>query len=540
MKFKLFIFISLLLVFPLFSEKLTEEEQYEMTVKAMKYEEEGHYREALTLYLNLHESDPLNRALMNQIGYLYYKLGDLPRAKSYFYLTLKWYGDDVDARIWLGFLYYEEKNYQKAREFIEPIAICYPTDIKTNILYAKIQMALKDLEGARKTLEGCIKRDKEDIKAHELLGEVALLQGKYHEAFCEYKESWTLSKHENRYLDGMIGVRDLTRIAIKTYTSYTREREIDLVSGDYTNKMNVWYNNLELSLPFPDGFRFYVNSSYNPEQQFNVPEGLNNYNVNKYAAAAGMEYRYFDHVYLKLESDQKWGHGKGGAIFPFSSEFLWQPKMELGLAIPSVTYAAKGYKESFIARNFDSVTSYFAVKRGVMNEFTFRLFKDITQLGIKGSTNLITAQNTNRLRNFSFFFVQKINPLPIKARLSYSYLWGSYDNVNEDYFSYRARYRHKASFQIYKPWGERHLLSLRYSYKWQKLRDFTNIAEMITPVNPLPPQILPSNIMHANELEFTAQFSIQEHFTLEGACLYYHDTNHYQILNGRFSLNFYF
>ena len=530
----------LIIIFLLASPLLRAEES-DMAAQAMEYDQKGDYRKALCLYLKLHAAEPLDRTYMNEIGYLYYKLGNMAKAKEYFFLTLRWYGDDADAKIWLGYIYYEEKDYVKAREFIEPVAKSYPYDIKTQILLANIQTSMKDLDASRKTLEAALKKDPCNPKLHAMLARIEIKEAEYHAAYESYRRAWQVSGLQKEYLDEMIAVRDFSRLALKTYSSYTRENEIDLLTNVFTTKMNTWYNGVEFSMPFPDAFRFYVKGAYNTEQQYNEITESSNYNVNKYIGIAGMEYQYLDHVYLKLESGQKWATDRSSAIFAFDNRFVWQPKLELGLSLPSVTYGAKLYKESFIGRNFQNVTSYFVFKKGVMNGLTFHFFDGLTQFGAQGSMNLVSGSIINKLKNFQGFFIQKIDVCPIKAFLEYRYLWGSYQFLSEDYFSYRARYRNEGTLKLQKPWGNRHLISLRYTYKWQKLRDFINVAEEITSAtNPQPPQQISSNIMHANEWELVLKTSIRDHFTLEGSCLYYHDTNQYQIFNGRFSLNFYF
>ena len=530
-------FIALLFIFvsSLFGDT------YEMTLQAMKYDQEGNYKQALQLYLKLHQVEPLNRQYMNQIGYLYYKIGNNAKAKEYFELTLKWYSDDTDARVWLGYIYYKEKDYTKAISFIKPVADSYPLDIKTQILLAEIQIDMGDREAALKTVERALKKDPTNTKLMEMQGNLLVTDGRYHQAFRSYKQAWEVSSKESLYLDQMIGVRDFSRLALKTYTSFMRENEIDLITGDFTTQVNTWYNGLEFSIPFPDAFRFYAKGAQNQEQQYNKIADCNNYSVNKYAAVAGMEYQYLDTAYVKLESKQKWGTGSDSeAIFPFDNRFVWQPKFELGVSSSHITYGARLYKDSFIGRNFNNTTSYFVFKKGVMNELRFRFFDGLTQFGAQGSMNLVSGSIVNRLKNFQGFFTQKIDICPVKAILEYRYLWGSYKSISEDYFSYRARYRNEGGLTLQLPFGLRHLISLRYTYKWQKLRDFNNVAEEITRTNIVPPQQIGSNIMHANEWELVLKASLREHLTLEGSCLYYHDTNQYQIFNGRFSLNFYF
>ncbi|MDN3504592.1 MAG: tetratricopeptide repeat protein [Rhabdochlamydiaceae bacterium] len=522
-------------------EKLTDEQTYGLIKKATQFEDEKQYKEAINIYKELLIDKPINREYLHRIALLYYRDQEYRESEKYYLAILKWYGTDIEASIWLARIYYRQQKFKLAQQYLEPVIEKHPDYIEAAVLLVRIYMALDEWEKAEERLEATVALDPDDVTVINLLGNVYVHNGQYSNAYNEYKKAWIESGGDIAYLDRMIGVRDAARPHARTTVAFSQEREIDLVSQLLTTQINTWFTEFSYNYPLRDNVQVYAKGMYSPEQQFNKISNRNNYYVNNYANTLGFEYKYFNYLTLKMQSHLKWGTNKGkNNIFPFDTQTSWEPLVSLRVGNSHVNYAASIYKESFVGRDFSDLVAMYVRKRSVLNGVNFRFFNGKSIVGGDGTLSIYTGSRQNRLREFNLFAIQRIDTKPIAAIIEYKYLYGNFTKVDKEYFSYRARYRHFGTLRLIRPWGGRNAIEARYTFKWQKLREFVNVAEEISANNARPPQELLLNILTANEFELVGKFSIRDHFTVEGGINYYFDSNQYKTMGGNLKVNYYF
>ncbi|MCF7852585.1 MAG: tetratricopeptide repeat protein [Simkaniaceae bacterium] len=539
-------FIVLFLIFApmLFSEQqfqIGEMERYELVKKATYAQTHGDIQQAIDIYLKLHRDDPLNREFLLRLGKLYEEKGDIKQAQAYYEEILRWYGQDLYAELALASIAYDQKKYALAERYLVPIVRLHPDYLDATILLGETYIAQKRYKEAQVVIQSGLVSDPQNVSLNYLMGRIEYVQGEFNGSYRHFKTAWKNSGYKGGYLDQVIGVREYVRPGVELKGEFIQQKEIDLVTNQYTTKMNTWYSSLKLSLPLCNALEFYGIGAYQPEQQYNKISERSNYYINNYYGVAGLDWHYRDYVKLIAQSTMRWGTNKGvDPIFPFPSQIKWEPQVLLLIKIPHLSFMSKVYKEEVIGRNFETVQTEYIDQKGIAGRIDFSLFKEHTVIGANGSVNHFYGSVQNRLKEFDAYFIQKFKVKGTTAQFEYHYLYGNFNALDEEYFSYRGRYRHFGTFKFIKGWGLRDAIEVRYTYKWQKLRDFMNVAEVITPTNIAPPQQLSLNYTHANEFEVKAKFSVSSFFTMDAGAEYYFDTNHYKVLTAKMGLNLFF
>ena len=520
---------------------LSKKERGELVQEGSIYEQKKDYTKAIEIYQKLHDDDRLNYEYMYKLGVLYYRIDDLPQSERYFKMILKWYGTDIEAKIWLGRIYNREKKYQLAESYVEPVFRQHPDYIEVGELLARVYNAQGKRKEAIAVLNRLAQEQPENPNFHTQIGNLYASNEQYDKAYKQYKMAWEDSGKRTTYLDRMLGVRGYAKPHLDLLASYSQEREIDLVSQLLTTEINTWFTSARYTYPVNNHMRMYVQGGYSPEQQYNKISQRNNYYVNNYWNTIGADFQYKNYFRLKGQSNLKWGKNfQENNIFPFDSNWVWEPLLSARFAFWKIAYSAAIYKESFVGRDFSDVVAFYVRKKSVMNALTIRLHNGKTILGGEGTLSNYYGSRFNKLKDFNAFIIQRLDHYPIKFIFEYKYLFGTFKQVDREYFSYRARYRHFGTIRAYYPWGARGRIEARYTFKWQKLREFVNVAEEISINNARPPQELLLNILRADEIEGLITYNLRDHLRFTFSTQFYEDSNKYKTISGKLGLDYYF
>lgn|GEM_PF-4793477 len=486
----------------------------------------GNRKAEIIAYQKLIVIDPNNRAYYVEIGKLYQEEDDYVSARAYYERYLARYPDDLDIRFFYAYTYYREGNYHIAKLQLLELLKADPEYVEAYVALARIYRIEGDLNEAEAYTKKAIELNPFQFDALVLQGDMDIAQGKYKEGYSSYAKVY-YNNGDKEVLDKMIGVVDLVYPSFFTSGLYSTETEQDLILKINTVTLNTWESKTKLFFPIQDFFDLYYQFRYTPTQQKNLQLGVNNYYVNAYDAGLGVESHITPRFILKAQSNWAWGKEKGTTVFPFVGPFVWEP-------LASFTYRDETYllgtsvgKDHFIGRSIADQTSFFVRRRYWDAVFEYAFARNPSAVGIDGSLAIYNDTSSNRKKEISPYLRIALPEFPFLVMGEFRFRYGNFRNISQNYYSYRRRQEIISRVTLQQTVGARFLAEAVYEFNWNKVSDFSNIAEAIVPGAP-PSEVLKQNIFKASIAELHLKKVQTDRLTFDAMWRYYIDTNKYK------------
>lgn len=500
---------------------------------------ETHNRpQEITAYEKLIIIDPNNKEYYIQIGRLYQELEEYDDARKYYSRYLARFPEDSDVRFLYAYSYYREGKYDTAKKLLEELQIADPTYIDTYVALARIYRKEKKYSEARTNLQQAIEQNPFQYDALLLQGDLFVEEGKYrcgYEAFAKVY----YNDHDVQALDKMIGIVDLVYPSFFASGLYSTETEQDLILKINTVTLNTWEAKTRLFFPIHDFFDLYYQFLFSPIQQKNLQLGVNNYFVNSYEGGLGVESHITPRFLIKGESKWAWGHEKGITVFPFVGPFVWEPSLLFRYRDDTYLFSTDIGKDHFMGRSIADQISFFVRRRFWDAVFEYAFGRNPSALGIDGQLAIYNDTSSNRKKELSPYVRVALPELPVLILSEFRFRYGTFRNISQNYFSYRRRQEAIARVTVQKSVGARFLAEALYEFQWNKVADFSNIAEIIVPGSP-PSEILDRNIYKASIVELHLKKVQKDRLTFDAMWRYYIDTNKYKGNLAKLTINYIF
>ncbi len=499
---------------------------------------QGEYEEARNAYEHLLSQDPSNRNYLYNLGVINYRLNKNEKAKYYFEKCIELNKDDLDSRYFLGNIYLREGKLTEAREQLQYVVSRHPGYYDARVSLARIYEKEGNIVDAVQAYDQVLLENPTNLEALDFRSKAQLRQEYYNLGLKDLQKIHEINP-TNALKAQIIALKPLVNPSIYTQTGYSEETEEDLVLLIRTVRLKTWFSDFLFQYPITNYLRAFGGFNYSQNEQYNIQAGVNNYKYNSYDQRVGLESYFQDHWYIRVESKFLWARNTGINIFPFSAPTIWQPSAIFRFSTPQHIAWTSGYKDSFVARNFEVITSYLVRRKVFLLGYEYRYLLPFSGVGVEGSLGWYDGFMKNRKKEFKMWLRYQLPFEKTNFIIAYNGRWGSYDLVDPDYYSYRWQWKHDGKFTWLHLWEGQGSFEFTYTFTWLKERDFVNIAEDITTtVN--TPQVLNKNIYRANTVELKLKKYFRTNIELEGDFLYYNNTNNYLAYAGRLKLNLLF
>ena len=509
---------------------------------APKYAEnlmnQGEYEEAEKAYEQLLSQNPNNREFLYNLGVINYRLNRNDKAKKYFIKCIELNKDDLDARYFLGNIYLQEDKIDEAKEQFQYVINKHPTYYDAKVSLARIYEKEGNIVDAVQAYDQVLLENPTNLEALDFRSKAQLRQEYYNLGLKDLQKIHEINP-TNALKAQIIALKPLVNPSIYTQTGYSEETEEDLVLLIRTVRLKTWFSDFLLQYPITNYLRTFGGFNYSQNEQYNIQLGADNYKYNSYDQRVGLESYFLNHWYIRVESKFLWARNTGVNVFPFSTPTIWQPSAVFRFSTPQHILWTSGYKDSFVARNFNNITSYLVRRKVFLLGYEYRYLLPFSGVGIEGSLGWYDAFMKNRKKEFKIWLRYQLPFEKTNFIIAYNGRWGSYDLVDPDYYSYRWQWKHDGKFTWLHLWEGQGSFEFIYTFTWLKERDFVNIAEDITTTVDTPQQ-LNKNIYRANTVELKLKKYFRTNVELEGDFLYYNNTNNYLAYAGRLRLNLLF
>ena len=533
--------VFLLLLF--FSASFGYSEEYlrfrDLIHEAKYYEQQKDYPKAIEAYKQLLSLDPRNLIYLTAVANLYKEMENYEMAESYYLRLLHYYPQDIEAKMNLGEVYYKTKNYDKAKLYLTEVVNEDPERFRAVVILARIYNKESNNKAAYKYLEMAHSIDPSDDQVWKLMSSYHVRQGNHSAAYDYLFATANLTDSpELQYM--MWGLRPYIYPSLKIMSSYSQERERDLVSKLMTVQLDTWMHGLDLTIPIKSNYRFINRFFFGPVRQINLVNGLNNYYLNEYNFTTGFEIYREPNFLMRVLSNQRWAQDKPPVIFSFKGKVVWEPSLSFRYASENHMFAISGAKDSIIGRNFRGETEALFVRRKILNAlYEFRDSKSFSAIGIEGNIGTYQSKQSSFRKEFYTWARYDMNYAPFHMVLEYKYDFSTFNFIDPDYSSHRAEYRHNAKISFIRVWKRQGTLDAHYHFYWDKRRDFVNEAVEINQVGVVP-QELKLNIYTAHVIECIGSKTIGNSLDFEMKFMYYMDSNDYRTASGKLSLKWVF
>ena len=472
---------------------LTEEE------KGKAFEKEGHFHQALEVYLHLHEEDPFNMEALRNVGRLYALIYEWGKAEEALNRCLEINPQDVDARVALSYVYYWQGKYGEALREAHQVIKEYP-DYK---------------------------------EVHLLIGGIMYAERHYKKAYKAYRALFA-SDPSNRFVErGLIASKLLVRPSLEARSFYVQEREQDLLTPITTTQMTTLDDALKLTYPINDRWMPYAGVVYHLDVQYNLVARTNNYRVSSYFQNIGTIVRFGDFWSLDIESRTHFARNKGEVnLLPFQNRTLWEPQIELAYLSPSQFFILSGIKDSLIARLFAISRSQLISRKAIVTAYEYRFKAPFNGIGASGNMAWYGGSIPNREQDYSLWLRFRLPSATPDFLFRYEFAYKGFKHVLGAYNSFKWRNQHLAKVTYHKEWMPKAYFDLSYSWLWSDTHNLTDQSGIILPngVTTVPVPIY-KNIFRANIVDALIHYVFFQSLHLEGGGRYYHDSNNYRAWN---------
>ncbi len=495
------------------------------------------YHRAVSKYKKLVEKDPENAFYQYRLGEAYRRLGNFKKARFYLERAVEIDPSFGDAQIALGFAYLGLQENEKAFKAFESAAILNPGNVDAAYGIALVFIREGKREEAYEILTRALNRSPDYLEVIETRAKIDLYFNRFEAAYEEYKKLQEIIP--SRVWDAKLyTIRGRFRPTNEFSYIASQEEEEDLITHIKTTRILTKTFGDTLSYPLRPDLTITSFFKWYQEEQQNLVVGRNNYKVNAAIFSLGMTWGWADNWQIAGQTRGKLGRNSGENGFPFQKKDLWESSLLVRFT-PEKHFASAGIvQDSFIARDFTDITSFFVkINPALFAVYEYR-FAHLSSIGGEYWGGWYEGQISNRKKAVSTWIRYRIPRIAPNFLLKYYGEYAYFDRVDPDYYSYRRRMEQQVALEYLKLFlGVR--LSLALVGGWQRAVDFVNVADILVPGAP-PPQILKKNIFHFFEFKSSVIQSIGERFEFEGNFTYYQDTNHYVGLVGGVYLRFIF
>ncbi len=503
----------------------------EETNKAKAFEQEQKIQESIEIYKKLHQTYPENPDYLYNLGRLYYRLNNYQEAEKYLLKCIEIDPEQYDARLYLAYVYFNQKKYDKASKQLYVVIDNVPSYSDAYLLMGRIHQAKQQDQLAEQYLKKALSTRAPNEESWFYLGALYSKKSGYKKTLQAYEKAYDYNKDNINARTGIVAVKEFVNPSIDTLNSYAQEREKDLVTFIRTTQLNFITSSTILRYPINDNFRPIFGFYYVPEKQKNLIIHINNYNVNIYKYLAGIDMFYYNNWTTHFDFLFKHGKNNGFAGFPFRKRTSFEPSV--WTKFTSIKHLAffNYYVDSFIARNFIDVFSYFMRKQQIYALYEHRFKLPYTNLGLDGEYELYRKTKGNRTSNerrTATFWGNIGIPLDIAGYfiVKYRYQYREMENIVFDYASFKNEVTHFIQLKYIKTWIPQSFFEVAYTYQMRRYKNLTNEARIITAALQ-EPQVLPIHKYRGHSIEpaVNVVFGTSLHAKLSG--LYYINTDDY-------------
>ncbi len=463
--FKLCIF----LIFCLSATSFSEEKRFRSYLDEAEYfKDHKQYLKSAEAYRHLLRIDPKNLYYLTMISKMYKLAGDNERAVSYYLRLLHFYPEDTSAEFELGEIYYKAEMYQRALPLLEDVCEKDIENYRAALYLARIFTHTGETDKAKYYLDRLYKLDRTAPATWHAGKNFYLSQGRFKDAYKYLFDTYqTVGQEELNYL--VLGLRPYIYPSLNLDSSYTEEREKDLITKMVTTEINTWNHSLDLTIPLPPHFRVINRFTFGDQRQVNLQLGKNNYFVDVYNYLVGLEVINEPNFLMKIYSNQKWGADKPFTFFPYKHQLLWEPAISFRYSNPNHLASISAYKDSYLSRHFGNNFRTLFIKRKLVEAYyEFRDSNSLSSIGFMGNTGTYTSVKNNFRSLISLWARYDVNPNPFHMVFEYRYEFSTFRRIDRDYSSYRAGYQHLGKVSLIRNWKRRGFLDCNYTIFWEK------------------------------------------------------------------------
>lgn len=491
-------------------------------------------------------SIPSERDLLYKLGNRYLQENNFEAAQRVFERLVLNDDQDIDAKIQLGYALFYQKKYQEAEKIWLEVVIISPGSNKARQGLYQLYLSTNQPEKAQQYL---IKADTIDVEPVEQVypkpftdSEKAAYQSlkeqDFQKAYRLFDQLYQKNPQED-FFKKLVYLRSLVYPSIESKTQYSQETEQDLITNLNTIRLFNWSQNVLFTLPAKPPLSFYGFFNYNLTNQYNLLRNINNYKVNIYTYGGGVRLNHRDRWILHVNLQEKKGENTSLNVFPFVKRHLFEPGVSARYVDEYNFINLAGYYDSFVARNFDNAAAFFVRRKTFIPTYEVRVKAPYNAIGIDALLSYYEAALNNRRRGAGLWIRTSPPQFNDHILLKYRGFYSTFDRVDPDYFSYRKRWEHYfvSTLQFFKE--ARYLIQFNYTFSWQRIEDFTNIAEGIE-TSLTPPQIIQKNIFKGYQIEGIVRRWAKTNCIIEANFKYYIDTNEYETYAGHLLVKYTF
>lgn len=510
---------------------------YELIDKQSQFYLDNHeYVKAIKKYKQLLKQDPISEEYLYEIAYAYEMLGDFQKAKFWYKECVRFH-DYYLAYTRLGIVYYRLKEYDNAK-----VVFNYLIDINEGYNYTAfyflslIYINERDYEKAHITICMLSKKNPDNPEILELQGRYYLAQRNYSKAYSVYNEMYLFPDFRDEAHQKLLGIREYSQPRVKFDGLVSSETEEDLALKIRTVKLDTWIGKTTIVYPLQDTFFPYGEFGYYTTTQFNLIQQLNNYAMEALFYTVGVEAKLPESTRIKAASTIRRGRDLPQTLFPFQSQTVWEPSLSFVHRNELFLLAMTAFKDNIIGRSTTANTSFFVNRKMADLTFEWNIPCNNSGIGVNGTLGNYVYQSTTRRGTFSSWLRMNIIKEPLDLIGEYRYTFGTFNFIDPDYYSYRARYEHNAIATAIFKLKESFRFLFHYKFGWVKQRDFVNIAENVDPTLP-EVATLRKNIFFAHTVKVEPTFDFGKHFHASLVLQVYSDSNNYnaQLANAKLS-----
>lgn len=156
----------------------------------------GKYQQAKKLFLASYEKDKLHGGVIKYLGLIALELDDISAAAAYFIELSQIKGYEVEANNLQIKALVENREFVSAKAVIDRLLSNDTASIETIVYCGELSLKLGDAIGAIDCLEDAIKKDKNNIKAHFLIGKAYIKLGLVDKGLAAFTTAENLAPKE--------------------------------------------------------------------------------------------------------------------------------------------------------------------------------------------------------------------------------------------------------------------------------------------------------------------------------------------------------
>ncbi len=522
----LFFFVAVFFTAPAFASFVVTESPVTLFHQIEEGKKTDDLEKQKKAYEKLLIIDPNNRSYYISLCRILESQENYILAREYYRRYLVRYPDDIDIRFLSAYTFYKEQKYDIAEEELLLLLEVDPDYLDAKLGLARIYRIKKEKEKALLLLDQVVKEDPFYYEAFLLRGDIEVSQGAYSKGYTDYAKVY-YNNGDKKALDKMIGIAQLVYPSFSTTGLFSKETEQDLILKINTVTLNTWESSSRLFFPINDAVDLFYLFRFSPIQQKNLQLGVNNYYMNTYSGGIGVESSFRPEFLIRGQTAWSWGKDKGEVVFPFGGPFVWEPTLTFQYRPQYMRIGSTLGKDHIIGRSIASQQSFF-VRRRFLDAFIEYPFGELpSALGANGELSIYNDTSSNRKKEISPFVRVSLPNIPFRLFGEFRFRYGTFGVISQNYYSYRRRQEVISQVTLQKDVGARFLAEAIYQFGWNKVSDFSNIAEAIVPGAPVS-EVIKQNIYKSSRVELHLKKVQQDRLTFDLFWKYYIDTNNYR------------